>query len=55
MPQMAPLSWLILFSSFSFLFALGMMKIFFIFSSAAPSKEDCINTTMTMSDMEWKW
>nr|UAM91024.1 ATP synthase F0 subunit 8 [Holotrichia niponensis] len=51
MPQMAPLSWLTLFISFSLIFIIFNSMNYFIFTY--PPKSSKISKSMTV--INWKW
>nr|YP_001798470.1 ATP synthase F0 subunit 8 [Cryptopygus antarcticus]ABS57568.1 ATP synthase F0 subunit 8 [Cryptopygus antarcticus] len=54
MPQMAPLSWLILFFMFSILFLFSMAKMFFSKMNLSFTYTPA-NKTETKSPLTWKW
>nr|UOU85243.1 ATP synthase F0 subunit 8 [Rhagio lineola] len=53
MPQMAPISWLILFVVFSITFI--MFNIMNYFSFLPPSASSKEKKTFTMNSYNWKW
>nr|UFZ13245.1 ATP synthase F0 subunit 8 [Platychauliodes sp.] len=52
MPQMAPLSWLILFMFFTIMFIIFNMMNYFITNYSIPSTE---NKNIPMKSFNWKW
>nr|YP_004935234.1 ATP synthase F0 subunit 8 [Cramptonomyia spenceri]AET13059.1 ATP synthase F0 subunit 8 [Cramptonomyia spenceri] len=54
MPQMAPLSWLILFLFFSSIFLLFNMTNYFSYFIKSPSQNP-INNNIKHNSLTWKW
>nr|AIW06167.1 ATP synthase F0 subunit 8 [Potamanthus sp. MT-2014] len=54
MPQMAPLSWLLLFVVFSFTLILFNMLNYFIYQVSAPAAPDA-SSAISTSPFNWPW
>nr|QTC08139.1 ATP synthase F0 subunit 8 [Parachauliodes continentalis] len=52
MPQMAPLSWLILFIFFTILFIIFNIMNYYIYSPSLPSSS---KTNLKNYSLSWKW
>nr|UOU84996.1 ATP synthase F0 subunit 8 [Chrysopilus cristatus] len=54
MPQMAPISWLILFIIFSFTFILFNMMNYFSYMPSSPKTEE-LSKEISSKSLNWKW